>query len=98
MTYSYLIIDDDAAFTIRLQKKLESFAELKYLHSFHDSISSFRGIKDFNPDIIFLDINIDTFNVLEQLSTPPVKACHHIDLQRCTNRKQHTRRCLWICT
>lgn len=73
MSYSYVIIDDDAAFTIMLQKKLETFPQLKYMHSFHDSVSSFIGIKDFNPDIIFLDINIDTFNGLELLNALPFK-------------------------
>ena len=68
-------MDDDPIFSVILRKQLEQFPELEYYDTFRDSVSALMGIQKIQPDILFLDINIDTFtgfDIVEAIQHKPV--------------------------
>ncbi len=75
MSFSYVIVDDDPIFNVILKKQLDQFPDLEHYDSFRDSVSALMGIQKIQPDILFLDVNIDTFSgfdIIESLENKPI--------------------------
>lgn len=66
--YSYIIVDDDLAFIMLLKKSLENFENLEFLESYTSTIEAAKGITKLKPNILFLDMHIDSLDGLDMLS------------------------------
>lgn len=69
MKKTYVIVDDDLAFSLLLEKQLSKFSSLECAATYHDTLSAARGISKLKPDILFLDMEIDSLNGLEVLES-----------------------------
>ncbi|WP_339813749.1 response regulator [uncultured Imperialibacter sp.] len=68
MTKTYVIVDDDRAFVTLLKKRLDSFPYLKCLGVYYSTVEAAVGITRLKPDILFLDMEIDSLNGLDVLA------------------------------
>jgi|GEM_PF-1059316 len=74
-TFSYVIVDDDETWSLTLKKLLSNYPQLDFSGYFTDSVSGLMGINRIQPDLLFLDWNIDTFkapDIIETLETKPI--------------------------
>lgn len=76
LTYTALIIDDEAPARIRLRRLLAEHTEvIKILDEAADGNEALRKIEALKPDVIFLDIQMpgmDGFEVLQKISHTPI--------------------------
>jgi two-component system LytT family response regulator len=69
-----LIVEDEPLARDLLQDYLNDFPEIEVLGKFKDGFEAFKGIAEFKPDLLFLDIQmpkITGFELLELLDDPP---------------------------
>ncbi|MEO9474890.1 MAG: response regulator [Cyclobacteriaceae bacterium] len=66
--HSYIIVDDDMAFIMLLKKHLEKFENLEFVASYTSTIEAAKGITKLKPNILFLDMQIDSLDGLDMLS------------------------------
>ncbi len=72
--YKCIIIDDEAPARNILKKFLEQVGGFELLTDCQNGFEGFKAIKELNPDVIFLDIQmpkLDGFELLELLDNPP---------------------------
>ena len=55
---TYVIVEDDPASVLLLEKCLEDFPDMEYLGAFEGTTTAVLNIERKKPDLIFLDINI----------------------------------------
>jgi two-component system, LytTR family, response regulator len=70
-----LIIDDEAPAREIIKKFLSYREELEIIGEFDDGFSGLKGIREMNPDLVFLDIQMPRLTgleLLELLEKPPV--------------------------
>lgn len=73
--YKTLIIDDEAPARVIIQKFLSAYPEFEVTGEFEDGFSGLKGIRETNPDLVFLDIQMPKLTgleLLELLENPPV--------------------------
>jgi len=69
-----IIIDDEPLARSIVKEYLRSYAEIKVLAECNDGFEGLKAINQFEPDLIFLDIQmpkINGFEMLELIETPP---------------------------
>lgn len=72
--FNCIIIDDEAPARNILKKYLEEVGGFKILAECTNGFEGFKAIKELNPELIFLDIQmpkLDGFELLELLESPP---------------------------
>lgn len=70
MSISALIVDDEAHARQGLRQLLSNFADLQILAECENGVAAIKAVQQFNPEVIFLDIQmpkLDGFDVLELL-------------------------------
>lgn len=70
MTIGALIVDDEAHARQGLRQLLSNFADLQILAECENGMAAIKAVQQFNPQVIFLDIQmpkLDGFDVLELL-------------------------------
>ncbi|MCU0435308.1 MAG: LytTR family DNA-binding domain-containing protein [Bacteroidia bacterium] len=68
------IVDDEKLAREGLISQLHSFQDVEIVGEAADAVAGIAGIKEFKPDVVFLDVSMpvtDGFRMLEQLSNPP---------------------------
>jgi two-component system LytT family response regulator len=69
-----IIIDDEPLARMIVQEYLATYLEIKVLQECSDGFEGIKAIQQFNPDLIFLDIQmpkINGFEMLELVEEPP---------------------------
>jgi two-component system LytT family response regulator len=69
-----LIVDDEPLARLIVKEYLESYPEVKEVVECGDGFEGFKAVKEVQPDLIFLDIQmpkINGFEMLEMLDNPP---------------------------
>ncbi|MEM9648154.1 MAG: LytTR family DNA-binding domain-containing protein [Bacteroidota bacterium] len=67
MRYKVLIVDDEQEARNRLRLHLENFSVLQSIDSCKDGKQALAKIKELNPDIVFIDIEMPGMNGIEVL-------------------------------
>ena len=82
MTISCMIVDDEPLAVKLLESFVTKTPELKLLGSFTDSVEAINAIKEQQPDLLFLDIQMPDLNGMELAHMIPSDTCHlHDGLQ-----------------
>ncbi len=74
-TYKTLVIDDESPARDIIKKYLSYHPEFELIGEFEDGFSGLKGIREMNPDMVFLDIQMPRLTgleLLELLEKPPV--------------------------
>ncbi|MFN8711581.1 MAG: LytR/AlgR family response regulator transcription factor [Bacteroidota bacterium] len=68
------IVDDEKLAREGLRSQLAAFQDVEIVGEAADAISGISGIREWLPDVVFLDVSMpvtDGFRMLEQIETPP---------------------------
>ncbi len=69
-----ILIDDEPLARLIVQEYLQSYPEISVVHECNDGFEGVKAIMEYNPDLIFLDIQmpkINGFEMLELIEQPP---------------------------
>jgi len=75
MSYKTLIIDDEKPARDIIRTFLKDFPEVEVTAECSDGFSGLKAIQEYNPDLVFLDIQMPKltgFEVLELIDNPPL--------------------------
>ncbi len=74
MTIKTLIVDDEELARSILIEYLKSYPDMEVAGEFADGFSALKAIRELNPDLVFLDVQmpkLNGFEVLELLDETP---------------------------
>ena len=75
MTHKVIIIDDEPPAREIIKAFLKNYTELEITAICEDGFSGLKAIREMQPDLVFLDIQMPRltgFEVVELLETPPL--------------------------
>ncbi len=74
-----VLVDDEKLAITQLEKLLKEYASMTIVAAYTDPIQAVQGIKGYNPDVIFLDINMPGLNGM-QAAEMMQNACPQVDI------------------